>query len=54
LLHGLGFETPWFTPVFALGRLAGWIAHAAEQQRRGKLIRPESRYVGAEGRQLSA
>ncbi len=54
LLHGLGLEPAWFTPVFALGRLAGWIAHVAEQRARGRLIRPESRYVGAEGRALHA
>jgi citrate synthase len=53
VLHGLGFATEWFTAVFALGRLAGWLAHIAEQQTRGKLIRPESRYVGAEGRHTS-
>ena len=52
LLHGLGFDTSWFTPVFALGRLAGWLAHVAEQRARGRLIRPESRYGGAEGRRL--
>jgi citrate synthase len=54
LLHGLGLPTPWFTPVFALGRLAGWLAHVAEQKARGRLIRPESRYVGAEGRAIEA
>jgi citrate synthase len=54
VLHGLGFQPEWFTAVFALGRLAGWLAHVAEQQSRGKLIRPESRYVGAEGRQLES
>lgn len=54
LLHGLGLEPAWFTPVFALGRVAGWIAHVQEQGVRGRLIRPESRYVGAEGRSLSA
>jgi citrate synthase len=52
LLHGLGLPTAWFTPVFALGRLAGWLAHVAEQKARGRLIRPESRYAGAEGRTL--
>jgi citrate synthase len=50
LLHGLGFPTELFTPVFALGRLAGWLAHHAEQRRSGRLIRPDARYVGAEGR----
>jgi citrate synthase len=50
LLHGLGFSTELFTPVFALGRLAGWLAHYAEQRKSGRLIRPDARYVGAEGR----
>ncbi len=54
LLHGLGLEPAWFTPVFALGRVAGWIAHVAEQRARSRLIRPDSRYVGAEGRSLHA
>ena len=31
---------------FALGRAAGWIAHAMEQIEDGRLIRPRARYVG--------
>ena len=54
LLHGLGFEPALFTSIFALGRAAGWIAHVAEQNARGRLIRPDALYVGAEGRQLRA
>jgi citrate synthase len=50
LLHGLGFETELFTPTFAIGRAAGWIAHAFEQQSSGRLIRPQSRYVGPHDR----
>lgn len=46
LLHGIGLETPLFTPTFAAGRVAGWIGHCFEQQRTGRLIRPESVYVG--------
>jgi citrate synthase len=34
--------------MFAAGRLAGWLAHALEQQAEGKLIRPRARYVGVE------
>jgi len=32
--------------LFALGRTAGWIAHAAEQSQSKKLIRPRARYTG--------
>jgi citrate synthase len=46
LLHGLGLETELFTPTFAIGRCAGWLAHCFEQQASGRIIRPESRYVG--------
>jgi hypothetical protein len=35
-----------FTCVFAMGRTAGWIAHAREQLAGGRLIRPQSVYVG--------
>ncbi|MGE0415207.1 MAG: citrate/2-methylcitrate synthase [Acetobacteraceae bacterium] len=32
--------------IFALGRTAGWIAHALEQRGDGQLIRPRARYDG--------
>ncbi len=32
--------------VFAIGRMAGWLAHAMEQRETGRLIRPRARYVG--------
>jgi citrate synthase len=50
LLHGLGFETPLFTPTFAISRAAGWIAHCLEQRRANRIIRPQSVYVGPTGR----
>jgi len=46
LLESLAFPPDAFTCVFAMGRVAGWIAHAREQAMGGRLIRPQSRYVG--------
>jgi citrate synthase len=46
LLHGLGLDTAFFTPTFAVGRVAGWTAHCFEQRALGRLIRPQSAYVG--------
>ncbi|HWA20016.1 MAG TPA: citrate synthase/methylcitrate synthase [Devosia sp.] len=46
LLDALGFPRETFTAVFAMGRMAGWIAHAREQAISGRLIRPKSLYVG--------
>jgi citrate synthase len=50
LLHGLGFEVPLFTPVFAMSRVSGWIAHAFEQRAANRLIRPQSEYTGPHDR----
>ena len=46
LLHALGVPSPLFTPLFAASRAVGWIAHAIEQLRDNKLIRPRLYYVG--------
>jgi citrate synthase len=32
--------------IFAVGRVAGWVAHAFEQRAAGFLLRPRARYVG--------
>ena len=50
LLHGLGLPVDLFTPTFAIGRVLGWSAHCLEQLRDGRLIRPQSTYVGPTGR----
>jgi citrate synthase len=48
LLDGLAMPRSAFTPLFAMGRIVGWTAHALEQQRIGRLIRPASLYIGRE------
>jgi len=46
LLDALGVPRDAMVSVFAMSRVAGWIAHALEQRQTGRLIRPASRYVG--------
>jgi citrate synthase len=46
LLDAIGVDRAAFTPMFACGRVAGWLAHVMEQRASGRLIRPESRYTG--------
>jgi citrate synthase len=46
LLDALKIPRQAFTPIFAVARAAGWTAHAREQQRGGRLIRPSSAYIG--------
>ena len=50
LLHGLGLPAQLFTPTFAVARVAGWTAHCFEQQALDRIIRPQSAYMGPEGR----
>jgi len=45
LLHGLELDVDLFTPTFAMSRVSGWIAHALEQQRANRIIRPQSEYA---------
>jgi citrate synthase len=54
VLDGVGLLTDFYTPAFAVARTAGWTAHALEQADDGRLIRPDSRYVGPEQRPLPA
>ena len=46
----LEIENDLFTPLFAISRTAGWIAHHLEnRQSNRKLIRPANIYVGEKG-----
>ncbi len=46
LLDAVGIPRTCFSSMFAVGRVAGWCAHVAEQRARGRLIRPASLYDG--------
>jgi citrate synthase len=46
LLDAIGLPREAFTPVFAVARAPAWIAHALEQRRTGRMLRPASTYIG--------
>ena len=48
----LGFDIEFFTPLFVMSRITGWIAHIIEQYENNSLIRPLSAYNGPEERHL--
>jgi citrate synthase len=50
--HALGIPGDLCTSIFAVGRVAGWCAHALEQYHDNRLIRPRADYVGVPPREL--
>ncbi|MFB6252606.1 MAG: citrate synthase [Halobellus sp.] len=44
--YQMGIPVDIYTPIFAMSRAAGWIAHVLEQYGDNRLIRPRARYVG--------
>jgi citrate synthase len=51
LYYAMGIPTDLFSPIFAISRVAGWVAHVLEEQfaeaaPKPMLYRPESEYVG--------
>jgi len=46
LYRKLGIPTDLFTPIFAIARVAGWLAHWKEQLTVNKIYRPTQIYVG--------
>jgi citrate synthase len=46
----MGIDTDLFTPIFAMARVSGWLAHWLEQLRENKLFRPDQIYAGEHNR----
>lgn len=46
VFKGIGIPTELFTPIFAMGRVAGWLAHWMEQLRTNRIYRPTQKYTG--------
>ncbi|HEV2225487.1 MAG TPA: citrate/2-methylcitrate synthase [Nitrososphaerales archaeon] len=45
-LNHIGIPSYLFTPVFAVGRAPGWLAHVLEQYADNRIIRPLAEYIG--------
>jgi citrate synthase len=46
----LGIPAILFTPIFAMARVSGWLAHILEQRADNRLYRPASLYTGTQER----
>jgi citrate synthase len=44
--QSIGIPRDLFTPIFAMARVAGWLAHWLEQLKNNRIFRPEQEYVG--------
>jgi citrate synthase len=47
--HCIGLPLDLFTPMFVIGRVGGWSAHALEQLANNRLFRPDVNYTGPHG-----
>jgi citrate synthase len=52
--HKLGIPIDMYTPIFAMSRSGGWVAHVLEYWQDNRLIRPRGRYTGPETRDFPA
>ncbi|GMR04527.1 MAG: citrate synthase [Thermodesulfobacteriota bacterium] len=46
VFESIGIEPELFTPIFAMGRVAGWLAHWKEQLKTNRIYRPVQKYIG--------
>jgi citrate synthase len=49
VFQAMGMPTEIFTPIFAMARVSGWLAHWEEQLKTNRIYRPSQKYVGERG-----
>lgn len=47
--YSLGIPTDIYTPIFAVSRVSGWLAHSFEQYKNNRIYRPRGLWKGKEG-----
>jgi len=46
IYYSMGIDTKMFTPIFAVSRIAGWVARIIEYLEDNSIFRPHAVYVG--------
>lgn len=52
--HSMGIPLDIFTPIFAVSRVSGWIAHILEQYSKNRIYRPRGHWSGKAGLQYTS
>ena len=52
--YQMGIPIDLYTPIFAVSRVGGWLAHVLEQWEDNRLIRPRAKYTGPEDAEFVA
>lgn len=47
--YSMKIPTDLYTPIFAVSRISGWVAHAQEQYANNRIYRPRGKWAGKEG-----
>lgn len=47
--YSMGIPIDLYTPIFAVSRISGWVAHAFEQYANNRIYRPRGQWVGRQG-----
>lgn len=47
--YSMGIPIDLYTPIFAVSRVGGWLAHIFEQLKANRIYRPRGKWVGKEG-----
>lgn len=47
--YAMGIPIDLYTPIFAVSRISGWVAHAFEQYANNRIYRPRGQWVGRQG-----
>lgn len=47
--YSMGIPIDLYTPIFAVSRVSGWLAHIFEQYANNRIYRPRGKWVGKEG-----